>query len=138
MVRAESAPQPVSTRARRRFRGDGEQLQLEDVPDQGAVAHAAIAVPALEDREGALDRRPDRPDGPIARMAGGIDWPLPVVARHDAVGDPAAGQLSAIPPAVVAAIRVYRPLIALDEIQKPRLVRDVAGREHGPATKPEP
>jgi hypothetical protein len=92
--------------------GDGEQLQLEGVVDQGAVAHAAIAVPALQDREGALDRRPDRPDGPPDRC--GIDLakePLerrPVDQRRDPLQLPVASRAAcdqARPPGSAAPAR---------------------------------
>jgi hypothetical protein len=46
---------------------DGEQLQLQRVLDQAGIAHTAVAVPALEDREGPLDRRADPTDHPVAR-----------------------------------------------------------------------
>ncbi len=105
--------------------GDGEELQLECVLDQRAITDPAVAVPALEDREGPLDRRPQLADRPVAGAAGGIERPPPVVAGHDAVGDAALGQLPAIPPAVVALVGIHRLLVALHQGQERRLVRDV-------------
>ena len=49
-----------------------QQLQLERVARQGAIAHPAIAIPALHGREDALDRRPDRAERPVAGWSAAV------------------------------------------------------------------
>ena len=107
------------------------------------VAYPGVTLPALQGAEGARDRPARRRQCTIARVPGGIERPLPVVARHEALGDPAwfkdsaLGQLPAVPPAVVAAIGAHDLRVALDQVEDRSLVRDVAGREDR-RTRPEP
>ena len=117
----------------RQVQGHGEQLQLEGVVDQTPIAHPGVAVPALEEREGALDRRPDCPDRAVPGAVSGIERPLPIVAGHDAVGDALFEQARPLPGAVVALVGVHCPLVALDQVEEGHFVRDVAGGQDRPA-----